>query len=240
MPFLGVGLDPSSTCEELSGPGVHLTVSLLRNFARRYKLAEPELKNRLFRRRCANCGFLGALEDPDSSRALPDVGEVTEEHRQRWRHRLITAREMGKLHGSEYDHRMGQDIGFDPETTFGVVCSLGRPEGPSYAQFRVPGRRESLDEFTARASQSDYIIRVKDPSYPSPFGRPIAMVTTFVWQLVQPHSCPAFMKYRAGLTPAGHQSRREWLYRWKLGAAVTVGVAVLGAFVTLLTWWLGR
>lgn len=221
--------------------GVHSIVSLARNLVRRYKQAKAGLKIRLFRRRCANCGFLGALEHPNSSRALgDDVGEVTEEHRQRWRHRLATARETGKIQGSEYDPRMGQDIGFDPGTTFGVQCSLGRPEGPSYAQFRVPGPRESLEDFTARASESEYIIRVKDPSYRSPFGRPIAIVTVPVWPLVQPHACPAFMKYREGLTPAGHQSRREWLYRWKLGAAVTVGVAVLGAVVTLLTWWLGR
>jgi hypothetical protein len=165
---------------------------VLRSLVERWRHDKPELRNRLFRRRCVNCGFLGALELPDSSRALPDVDEVTEEHRQRWRHMLATAREMGKLQGSEYDPRMGQDIGFDPGTPFGVLCSLGRPEGPRYAQFRVSGPRESLDDFMKHTSDNrEFVIRVRDPSHPGPFGRPVGTVTTFVCQLVQPHAWPS-------------------------------------------------
>ncbi len=194
-----------------------------------------ELKNRLIRHRCVNCGFLGALPRPDSSRALADAGEVTEEHRQQWRHRLRTAREMGKLHGSEYDPRMGQDIGYDAGTSFGVLCTLGQPQGPRYAQFQVPGKRESMDEFLKHVSRDAFIIREADPTSPSPFGRVVGTVTTPVWPLVQPHTCRRFMKHRAGLTPADHKARREWLYRWKLGAAVAVGVALLGAFLKIVT-----
>ena len=43
------------------------------------------------------------------------------------------------------------------------------------------------------------------------------------------------MKYKAGLTPAEHKARREWLFKWKLGAAVTVAVALLTALLMLVT-----
>ncbi len=83
------------------------------------------LANQLIHHRCMNCGFLGALPRLDSSRALADTGEVTEQHREQWRQRLRTARETKKLQGSEYDPVMGQDIGYDAGTSFGVVCTLG-------------------------------------------------------------------------------------------------------------------
>lgn len=210
-------------------------MSLLTRAKARFKQAKPEMKNRLYRHRCGECGFLGALPRPDSSRALPDAAEVAEEHRQRWRHRLRTEKEGGNLNGSEYDPRMGQDIGYDAGTPFGVLCTLGQPQGPTYAQFQVPGRRETVEEFMRRVSPNAHIIREPDPSSPSPFGRMVGTVTTPVWPLVQPHACRRFMKYRAGLTPAEHKTRREWLFRWKLGAAVAVGVALLTALLKLMT-----
>lgn len=49
---------------------------------------------------------------------------------------------------------------------------------------------------------------------------------------------PAVRTVFIRLTPLGErylQARREWLYRWKLGAAVTVGVVLLGALLKLVT-----
>jgi hypothetical protein len=209
-------------------------MSLLRRARRRFKQAAPEARNHLYRRRCAGCGFLGAVSLPDSSRALADLGEVKPMPRQQWMYSLRTAREMGKLHGSEYDPVMGQDLGLDEGTPHGVMCGLGRPEGPHQPTFVMPMRKES--GVLPRDPGPGFVIRVPDSTVPSPFGRVVAAVQTPVWPLVRPHSCPAFMKYREGLTPAKHVTAREGGRRWRRDALVALGGVALGA---LLKWWLG-
>ena len=197
-------------------------------------MKSAELKNRLVRHRCMNCGFLGTVAKPDSSRALADLGEATEEHRQQWRGKLRTAREAGKLGESEYDPTMGFDLGIDSGAPFGVMCALGRPEGPRTA-FHVPGWDETQDDFMKHRSEG-FIIREADPPSRSPFGRVIGVAQIFVWQLVRPHACWEFMTYRAGLTPAEHVATREGTRRWRRDAIVGFAGVVLGA---LLKWWLG-
>lgn len=185
------------------------------------------------------CGFLGAMPRPDSSTALADLGEVTAEYRQRWEHALRTAREMKKLHGSEYDPTMGQDLGIDSGTPFGVMCALGRSEGPGRPTFHVPGRRETQAEFMQHRSEG-FIIREPDASLPSPFGRVVGVVQTFVWPLVRPHSCQAFMRYKAGLSPAQHVDAREGVRKWRKRAVVGLLTVVLGSLATVLfTRWFG-
>lgn len=187
-----------------------------------------------------NCGFLGAVPLPDSSRALADLGEVTAVPRQQWKHTLRTAREMGKLHGSEYNPVIGEDLGLDKGTPYGVMCGLRRPEGPDQPTFFLVTRRSVYEPDPAPSLPPGFQVRDgSEPGAPQ-LGRVVAVIQTFVWALVRPHACPEFMRYRAGLTPHEHKLRREWLHRWKLRAAVTIGATVLGGLVTLLTWWLGR
>jgi hypothetical protein len=51
----------------------------------RFELVKrAELTHLLHRRRCAECGFLGAIPLPDSSRELGAIGEVTAIPRQQW------------------------------------------------------------------------------------------------------------------------------------------------------------
>jgi hypothetical protein len=70
-----------------------------------------KLTNWVLRRRCARCGFLGALPLPDggtpASMGLSDFREVTSIPREQWMSRLEAARRGHKLNGSEYDPRHG-------------------------------------------------------------------------------------------------------------------------------------
>jgi hypothetical protein len=201
--------------------------------SKRFKL---ELQRRLYRRRCMDCGFLAAVARPDSSLALVDLDEVKPMPRQHWAHALRVAREMGKLQGSEYDPTMGKDLGLDEGTPHGVMCGLGRPEGPDRPTFVMPPRRRRNPETPPPPPGPGFVIR--DPSQPGEaslsgfLGRVVAVVQTPVWPLVRPHSCPAFMKYREGLSPAEHVAAREGARRWKRDAVLTVGGVVLGAFLT--------
>lgn len=193
-----------------------------------------ELKNRLYHRRCMNCGFLGAVPMPESSRTLADLGEVTAGPRQQWMHRLKTQREA-KLNGSEYDPVMHQDLGLDEATPYGVMCGLRRPEGPDQPTMFIVPRRSVYEPDPAPPLPPGFQVRdTTSPGVP-PLGRVVAVIQTFVWPLVRPHACPEFTKYQAGLMPEEHKKRREWLFRWKLGAAVTIGVVVLGGVLK----WLG-
>jgi hypothetical protein len=195
-----------------------------------------KLTHWLHRRRCAESGFLGAVPLPDSSRELGAIGEVTAIPRQQWMHLLKTRREAGKLNGSEYDPVIGQDLGLDEGTPYGVMCALQRPEGPGQPTFFVVPRRGVYEPDPSPPLPPGFQVRDTTAPGAPPLGRVVAVIQTFVWPLVRPHACPEFVRYRAGLTPEEHKKRREWLHRWKLGAAVAIGVAVLGA---LLNEWIG-
>ena len=195
-----------------------------------------ELRNRLYHRRCMDCGFLGAVPLPDSGRALPDLGEVTAGPRQQWAHMLRTARERHKLHGSEYDPVMGQDLGLDEGTPYGVMCGLRRTEGPDQPIFYNVPRRSVYEPDPVPPLPPGFQVRDMEAPGAPPLGQVIAVIQTFVWPLVRPHACPGLMRYHGGLTPNEHKKRREWLHRWKLGAVLTVGIAFLGA---LLKWLVG-
>jgi hypothetical protein len=185
-----------------------------------------ELKNRLYHRRCVNCGFLGAVRLPDSSRALPDLEEVTANPSMYWKRLLQDARQMGKLHGSEFDPVMGQDLGLDEVTPHGVMCGLGRPEGlhnPVF--FMVPPRSSNEGEPAPPLPPRFQVRETTDLS--RGIGRVIATIQTFVWPLVRPHTCPAYLKYREGLTPVQHVEWREGVRRWRRDAVVgLVGIAL--------------
>jgi len=183
-----------------------------------------------------DCGFLGAAPLPDSSRALAELGEVTAVPRQQWAHTLRTTREMGKLHGSEFDPVMGQDLGLDEATPFGVTCGLGRPEGPRQPVFFLVRPRSVYEEGPAPPLPPGFQVRDTSTAGSGPLGRVTAVIQTFVWPLARPHSCSAFMPYRPGLSPAQHIDRREGTRRWWRQAVVGLVGIVLGV---LLTRWLG-
>lgn len=188
------------------------------------------LMNWLRHHRCARCGLLGAVAGPNSSRALPDLGEVAAQYRRQWMHKLKDARDRKHLRGSEYDPVMGQDLGIDKSTPFGVMCGIGRPEGPRGPMFFVPGEG---NEDMAYATPG-YIIREPDPSSRSPFGRVVAVVQTHIWPLVQPHTCPRFRRYRDGLSPAQHIDEREGVRRWRRDLIAALIGIVVGAFLQRL------
>ena len=197
-------------------------------------MKRAEAKNRLYRRRCMNCGFLGAVPLSDSSRALADLGVVKPMSRQQWAHALRIAREMGKFHGSEYDPRMVQNLGLDEATPFGVMCGLGRPEGPLQPTFFLVQRRSVYEPTPEPPLPPGFQVREATPPGDPRLGRVIAVIQTFVWPLVRPHACPAFMKTREGLTPAEHAAAREGARRWKRDAVVVFIGIVLGALLNRL------
>jgi hypothetical protein len=195
-----------------------------------------ELSNRLHHHRCGECGFLGAVARPGSSQALADLGEVEPTPRRLWLHKLRTAREGGKLQGSEYDPSRLQDLGLDDATPYGVMCGLRRPEGPLQPTFVQPSR------VGGELPSGVPGVIIRDPSAPSSgtglgslLGKAVAAVQTPIWPLVRPHACRRFVTYQEGLTPEEHKARSEWLHRWKLGAWLAIGLALLGAVLK----WLG-
>jgi hypothetical protein len=161
---------------------------------------------------------------------MADLGEVTVGPRQNWAHALRAAREADRLHGSEFDPVMGQDLGLDKGTPFGVTCALGRPEGPE-SVFSLVERRSAYEEDPAPPLPAGFPIREKSTPGHGPLGRVIAVVQTFIWSLVRPHSCPSYMKYREGLGPAGHVEAREGMRRWKRDAIAGFVGIVVGAFL---------
>jgi hypothetical protein len=118
-----------------------------------------------------DCGFLGAVPLPESGRTLRDLGEVTAGPRQQWAHLLRTAREMGKLHGSEYDPVTGQDLGLDEGTPYGVMCGLRRPEGPDQPTMHIVGRRSAYETGPGTAAPA----RVPGAGDEHPTGVPVWM-----------------------------------------------------------------
>jgi hypothetical protein len=219
-------------------------VSVVRNLVRRYKRATWTLKIRLYRRRCLNCGFLGGVATPDDSRELAKLSEVKPMPREQWSNRLHAARAAGTLRGVEYDPTMTPDLGLDKSTPYAVMCALGRPEGPE-AKFARARTRYRVSGLPVPPLSPGYIVR--DPSRQSSepglrglLGAPIASIQNFVWDLVRPHACPAFMRYREGLTPAEHVTAREGARRWRRDAIFGLVGIVLGALVAgFVSAWLG-
>ena len=211
---------------------------VVRNVVLRYKRAAWKLRIRLYRRRCMNCGFLGGVARPDDSRELAKLSEVKPSPRQDWSNRLHAARAAGRLGRVEYDPTMSPDLGLDESTPYAVMCALGRPEGPE-AKFARGRRRYRNSGLPVPPLSPGYIVR--DPSRQSSepglrgmLGAPIASIQNFIWDLVRPHACPAFMNYREGLTPAEHVTVREGVRRWRRDAIVGLVGIVLGALVTAL------
>jgi hypothetical protein len=152
-----------------------------------------------------------------------------------WRRRLLDARRMGQMIGSEYDKSRSQDLGSEGGSAFGVACGLGQPQAASTVWTR-PGPRQTTSEFLNQG-HAGTLVRVADPSARSPFGRVVGVAQTFMWMLVRPHECPQFMRHRPGWTPSKHleQRWRQWAMRVIVGAfATALASAAVAGLVTLL------
>jgi len=187
---------------------------------------------RFRRSRCYSCGLLGAYSRPDSSKALADLEEILSNVRGEWRWSLSNARRSGKLGSTEYDWRQGHDLGL---ATFrkGVVCGVGDSRGTS-STWTVPGPRQSDSDFLAM-NHSGALVTEKVPDSRSIIGKPLGVVQTHLWELVQPHDCPYHMKHRPGWTPNQHHS--SWVTRWPRRRKELLAVLVaLGGLATLLAF----
>ncbi len=182
----------------------------------------------ILRRRCYKCGLLGFYPYPDNAgMPLADLQELGVAARSRAEWELKVARKRGDM-DREYDFRRGNSLGIAKWIRGGVKCGVSAPFAPRTTWTTRDAMPPDMYSRTIDSSAPVHLPGSDNPLYPD------ALAQTFIEQLVRPHDCRQFIKYRPGRAPREHPDERRQRIRtfWVVVAGLGGLATLAGLFLT--------